>query len=219
MGKILGMTNGKGGVGKTTTAVNLAKGVQIIEKIKVQIFDRDEENESARDHWEILKNPNNPKVLIMPAKINYRDIERAANLVDLTIIDCAANDKDVGSVILSCDRIIIPLKASYFDATASAKLLPLIQKRLEDTNGLAPKTAFLITMNEPGTLISKEIAGTIAEFGFPVLETRINKRVIYVKTIGEGLTVFDVDTKEARAAQDEIKSLIVELKERGFLNG
>lgn len=222
MGAIIALDNEKGGVGKTTTGAMLACGLMYFEKLNVQIFDRDERirnmakwYQKEKEHLETY-----PEVLSMRADTKGRIITAAAQDKDITIVDGPGNDPYRASVIGVAHTLIIPLAPSGLDIDATVEIFPMIRQMHELNNETYPKVAFLITKDEPRTLLSKNIAAQLADYPYPLLETRISKRQIYAKTMSEGTSIFHMRSTDddILAAQDEIRRLIMELKEKGYLS-
>ena len=69
------------------------------------------------------------------------------------------------------------------------------------------KAMFVVNRQKPNTGAIKEVRAALEQIGIPVLESGINDRVSFAKTLGNGVTVFE----EKGKAASEIKALANEL--------
>lgn len=205
---IIGILNQKGGAGKTTISVNLARGLQK-EGHKVLIIDSDPQG-SARD-WHAAGDGDFTTVIGLDRPTLDKDIKAVSNNYDWILIDGAPQLAEMAVAAIKCsDIILIPVQPSPYDIWAAADLVDVVKARQEITDG-RPKAAFIISRQITKTSLGKEIREVLSGYGLPVFDSGTFQRIIYAKTAATGSTVLDEEPNGEAA--NEIRNLVIELKE------
>lgn len=208
---IISILNQKGGSGKTTIAVNLARGLQL-EGHKVLIIDADSQA-SARD-WYAAGNAELTPVVGIDRPTLEKDIRLFNKDYDFIIIDGPPKLENMAIAAIKCSNIVlIPVQPSPYDIWATEDLVDLIKARQSLANG-CPKAAFIISRRIVNTKLGKAIRSVLSEYELPVFTHGTYQRTAYAKTVETGSTV--LDTKPNSDAAQEVRAIVAELKE--FIN-
>ena len=204
---VIAVLNQKGGSGKTTIATHLARGLQL-EGLDILLVDSDPQG-SARD-WAAAHEEQPVPVVGIDRPIIDKSL-KSMGRKDFIVIDGAPQIEALAvSAIKSADFILIPVQPSPYDVWATSDLVDLVKARIEIMDGRL-QAAFVISRAIKGTKIGNEITSALADYGLPVLTSRITQRVIYPTSAVTGQTVFDREP-EGEAAH-EIQALMAEIKQ------
>ena len=202
--KVICILNQKGGVGKTTLAINLARALQQA-NFNVILVDADPQG-SARD-WNDANNGELIPVVGLDRKSLPADIKNLTGY-DIAIVDGAPQTKELTiAAIKTADVVLIPVQPSPFDIWATNDLLELLKERQELTDG-KPKVAFIVSRQIVNTGVGHEVRKVLTESGVKVFAAGTFQRIAYSQSATSGKTIFESNDGKAK---DEIINLTNEL--------
>lgn len=204
--QVISIVNQKGGVGKSTITINLARAIQL-DGASVAVIDCDPQGTTT--DWGAL-NINQEKGPFFP--VHHYQIKDLPNRLaefkdyDCVVIDGAPRLEELSVAIIKIsDVILIPVQPSPNDVWASISFVELIKERQKIKPDL--KAAFIVNRQKPNTNAIRDVRLALEDIGIPVLESGVNDRIAYAKTLGNGLTVFE----DAGKASKEIKNIANEI--------
>lgn len=205
---VIAVLNQKGGAGKTTIATNLARAYQF-GGMDVLLVDSDPQG-SARD-WSAVRADQPVPVVGIDRPTIARDLNAVAHK-DVTVIDGAPQLTELAaSAIAAADLVLIPVQPSPYDIWATSDLVDLVKQRQALTDE-ALAAAFVVSRAIKGTRIGSEIDTALADYGLPVLTSRITQRVVYPSSAASGTTVLDYEPEGPAAS--EVRGLAAEIREK-----
>jgi chromosome partitioning protein len=206
---IISILNQKGGSGKTTLAVNLARYFTKCPNRRVLLVDSDPQGSARTWHEKgdgnlirmvALDRPNILKKGVMDLKDDY----------DLIIIDGVPQISAMTLAAIKCSNLVlIPVQPSYYDIWATADTVDLV-KEYQDSFDEKLKAYFVISRKIVNTNIGKEVAGELEKYNIPLFKHGTCQRVVYSDSTGDGLTVLETQAKEAI---NEIEGIAKEIEE------
>lgn len=196
---IIGVLSQKGGVGKTTIAVNLAA---TFAKSGARVLLVDADPQGSALQWSAARDAETLFSVVGMAKATlHRELPDIAKDYQMVIIDGAPRVNELGrAAILASDMVLIPVQPSPYDIWAAAETVRLIQEAQQYKPDL--KGAFVINRKIANTAIGRDVTEALGQFeNIPVLPTALHQRVVYAESAGQGLSVLEVDPKGEAARE------------------
>lgn len=204
---VISILNPKGGVGKTTTAIHVARALQVAGH-SVALLDADIQGSALA--WSAL-GALSPALAVSPARHDTlaQRVENLKPAPDYVVIDGAAKleARLIAEALKVSDLVIIPVQPSALDIWGCAELVEAVRLRLDLVG--KPKGAFLVTRQIIGSALAGDVQGALEAQGLPVLAARLSQRVAYPEAIAAGVTVLEHEP-EGKAA-NEVRAMIDEL--------
>lgn len=207
---IAAFLNQKGGVGKSTLSIHVATALAL-RGSKVLLVDADPQH-SALD-WQASRqtDPLLP-VVGLPTRTLHKEVAMHARNYDHIIIDGPPRVNELArAAILASDIVLIPVNPSPYDVWAAAEIVQLLDEAAVYKENLI--AAFVVNRKIVGTAIGRDVAGALADYAVPVLESSVCQRVAFAESAATGSTVLETDPKgvaaqEINALADEIERLV-----------
>jgi chromosome partitioning protein len=205
--RITAVINQKGGAGKTTLAVNLAAGLS--RRSRVLLLDLDPQSSALQ--WARQGDGALPvTVRACRAGDDWRTLARDSGDAAEIVLDCppALDSTAAAMALQACDVALVPVLPSPVDLWASLRL----PQEIAAARRQRPQLRAWLVLNqiEPRSALSAAMDGAIAEFGLPVLRSRLQRRAAYRSAALEGVSVYQLGARGAAAAA-EIDALIEEV--------
>lgn len=204
--------NQKGGVGKTTLALNMASAAHLAGR-RTLVVDMDSQSSSAE--WFAARDDGSKLSGLVVVKMDRRlTVPKFAEIsagFDFVVLDGPPRVDDVTcSAAVAADVVMIPVTPGPFDLWATNKTLETLFQADEIREQLARGPArrlFVVNHAEIRTTLTRETPEALAEYG-EVLQTIIHQRIAFKRSCLQGESVL---TWNDQAAAAEIRALYAEV--------
>jgi chromosome partitioning protein len=202
---VISLINQKGGVGKTTTAINIASSLAA-KKLNVLMVDADPQGSVLQ--WQSTGANREFDVVQLPAAELRGQIGKHRQDFDHVVVDSPPALSHVSREIAACsDLAIIPISPSSLDIWSSRETIQLVRDVGRSHAGLSAR--LLVYRKIPGTRLAAEARDALNSYGLDVFKTEISQRIAYVEAIVSGVSVLkyspnSVAAREIRSLCDEI---------------
>jgi chromosome partitioning protein len=196
---IISVLNQKGGVGKTTIAVNLAACFSRSGR-RTLLVDGDPQGSALA--WSGVRQAEPLFVVVGMAKPTlHRELPALKQSYDVVVIDGAPRVNELGrSAILASDLVLIPVQPSPYDVWAAGDTVQLISEAAVYKAGL--RSAFIINRMIAKTAIGRDVVTALERFpDTPVLGHPLIQRVIYAESAARGLSVLEAAPRSEAARE------------------
>jgi chromosome partitioning protein len=203
---IISFLNQKGGVGKTTLAINVA-GCLAKHGDRVLLIDADKQGSASA--WAALRQ-DAPFQVVSLARANMaKDALKLAADYTHTVIDGPPHAEEIArSCIIASDFVALPIEPSGLSTWASDLTVRQVREAQEFKEML--KCGFVVSRKIGKTVIGREIREMAAVAEIPVLSTEIEQRVGFAESMTMGQTIFEWAPKSTAAK--EIEKLTKEIQ-------
>jgi len=208
---LFAVLNQKGGVGKSTTAVHLARWLQL-RGTKVHLADMDPQGTGS--FWLQAAEQFSIPFTVVNAVADAA-IEQLPPLMDgceALVVDGPAGLSDATrAVMLMCDWMVVPVQPAGADLRSAVDALRLISQPRKIRFG-PPDAAVFLNRATKGTRLLTEAKEVISNLeGIRPLSTVIHQRQIITDCYSQATTVFEAKSGPGLEAAAEYNGLFLEL--------
>lgn len=206
---IIGLTNQKGGCGKTTVSGHLAYWLS--QRGSVFVVDADAQQSST--NW--MKDLQLPCQAIIDPDDLFDSLPTLASQYDAVVVDGPGSLSETTKAILArCDIALVPYKPGGLDMHSTRKMLRILRQARELRQGM-PEVGLFINEAKKGTVLLKDALRALAKdkTGFPLLEAMVFDLQVIADAPGQGKVVWELPGDTAKRAGKEFEALFTEALE------
>jgi chromosome partitioning protein len=202
---IISLVNQKGGVGKTTVAINLSSAFA---KRGHEVLLVDADPQGSCLQWQSVVDNRTLDVQHLPDASLYKGIDKLYRGYRHIVIDCPPATGEITRAALVVSNLaIIPIGPSPLDIWSSKEIISLIKQARNHNRKLTKK--IVICKKIVGTRIGREAREALESYRIKVFKTEISQRVAYIEAMINGLSVIQYQPKGE--ASNEIRNLCDEI--------
>jgi chromosome partitioning protein len=236
MGRVIALANQKGGVGKTTTAINLGAALAGRGK-RVLVFDFDPQANSSAglgilggaSAQDVAVATTVEGLMLVPATPSLagaevelvpmmarefrlrRALEQARGAYDYVLIDCPPS---LGlltvNALAAADDVIVPVQCEYLALEGLGQLTSTLELVRRNLNPGLRLTGLVLTMFDGRTNLSQQVADEVRSHFSNTFNTVIPRSVRLSEAPSHGLPISQYDpTSRASAAYDALADEVI----------
>jgi len=180
---IIATANSKGGVGKTTIAVNLTAWLHLY-GYRVVLADCDAQRLSSRWLSEAL--PDVPTVTFSSPEQIIKGLPRLSEENEVVVADGPAGLEEVSrAILLRAHAVLIPTKASQLELNALALATETVRE-VQDIREGKPLAVVIANQVNDKHVLTRELIDESRKLGFPVAKNVIHQKQVFAQAPGTG---------------------------------
>jgi len=203
--KVLVVLNGKGGVGKTTTAINLA--ATLAEQGRVLLVDADPQGSAS---WWVERSEG-AIGFDLTQELNPTYLSKLRDLqdYDMVVVDTppALNSEALAAVIPAADYVVLPTPPAPMDLAA---LIETVRAAVVPAN--VPHRVLLTKVDPRSLAEALEAQNTLLELGIPACNAFIRAYKAHERAALDGRTIAQWRGKNAREAEADYRRAADEIQ-------
>jgi chromosome partitioning protein len=206
---IITVSNQKGGVGKSTVAVNLASCFAGEGK-DVLLVDADEQGSALDWKSERPQNVQPVQTVGLPVDNLHKEMKSLSDRYDIVVIDGGGRiTKTARAAVVVADVVIVPTLPSRPDIASTEDFFEKVVEMAQTFKDF--RAAVLLNQVQEGTVLSRRSQEYIRESKYPTFTTQLHQYIAYREAFALGLSVIEYDA--ASKAAHEMNALYRELLE------